>query len=64
MFGFDPDGGADEDDFHAFNRRKAEVEKGEKNEIKVKRSLGIKAGIHSGIVKSFTPKSSKKVVFF
>jgi zinc finger CCHC domain-containing protein 9 len=64
MFNSGFNGGADEDDFHTFNRRKAEVEKDEKYVDKSKRSLGIKAGVHSGVVKSFAPKAAKKLSFF
>lgn len=58
--------GADEDDFHSFKRRKTEVDQGEKEEEKVKRLIDIKAGVHSGVLKSFGKSVAppKKVVYF
>jgi len=59
--------GADEDDFHAFKRRTAQVEKDEKKEEKAIRSMEVKAGVHSGVVKAFGKQSvasTKKVVYF
>jgi hypothetical protein len=60
------DAGADEDDFHALKRRKIEVEEDEKRKDRVQRLANIKAGAHSGIVKSFGKSmvTSKKVVMF
>ncbi|KXN81456.1 hypothetical protein AN958_04567, partial [Leucoagaricus sp. SymC.cos] len=58
--------GADEDDFHTFKRRKQEVEKGSKASDDKRKSLQVRTGAHSGVVKSFgsTPKPAKKVVYF
>ncbi|KAJ7594540.1 hypothetical protein C8J56DRAFT_1044275 [Mycena floridula] len=58
--------GADEDDFHSFKRRKAEVEHLEKRQESAKRQLDVQAGAASGIVKSFAPApaAKTKVVFF
>jgi zinc finger CCHC domain-containing protein 9 len=67
IIGISREAGADEDDFHMFKRRKAAVEKDEKVEDRVKRSIDLKAGAHTGIVKSFgapAVKSTKKVVYF
>lgn len=59
--------GADEDDFHTFKRRTAQIDKDEKTEEKTKKLLDVKAGALSGIVKAYgkpTAASTKKVVFF
>lgn len=67
MLGTGREAGADEDDFHAFKRRKTEVERDERHEDKVKRLLDVKAGAHSGVVRPFgnVPSISvKKVVYF
>ena len=67
VLGTGPEAGADEDDFHIFNRRTTEVDRDEKAEEKKKRLLNIKAGAHSGVVRSFgnVPKpSTKKVISF
>ncbi|KAJ7774904.1 hypothetical protein B0H16DRAFT_1880092 [Mycena metata] len=67
MFGTGREAGADEDDFHTFKRRKVEVDHDEKQEVKMKRLVDIKAGAHTGIVKPFganPAKPVKKVVFF
>lgn len=61
--------GADEDDFHIFKRRKAEVEMEEKQLERAKRMANVKAGVHSGVVKAFgrpaqAGGNAKKVVFF
>ncbi|KAJ7452342.1 hypothetical protein B0H11DRAFT_286676 [Mycena galericulata] len=66
MFGVGREAGADEDDFHAFKRRKTEVDRDVKQEEKLRRSVDIKAGALSGIVKPFgiVPLKPKKVVFF
>ncbi|THH31348.1 hypothetical protein EUX98_g2858 [Antrodiella citrinella] len=45
--------GADEDDFHSFKRRTAEVSKEEKGEDRLKRMQAVKQGAHSGVVKTF-----------
>ncbi|KAJ7172415.1 hypothetical protein C8R46DRAFT_1085876 [Mycena filopes] len=67
MFGTGREAGADEDDFHTFKRRKVQVDYDEKQDAKMKRMVDVKAGAHSGIVKSFGTnpvKPIKKVVFF
>ncbi|OBZ70619.1 hypothetical protein A0H81_09398 [Grifola frondosa] len=59
--------GADEDDFHTFKRRDAEVNKAEKVSERIKRQVNVKVGAHSGTVRSFgksPPVQQKKVVFF
>ncbi|KAJ7709840.1 hypothetical protein B0H17DRAFT_1155692 [Mycena rosella] len=66
VFGIGQEAGPDEDDFHTLKRRKTEVERDEKQESKLKRSVDVQVGAHSGIVKPFgtNPLKSKKVVFF
>ncbi|KAJ6547627.1 hypothetical protein B0H19DRAFT_1033564 [Mycena capillaripes] len=66
MFGLGREAGADEDDFHILKRRKTEVDRDEKQEVKMKRVVDVKAGSHSGIVKPFGINlvEPKKVVFF
>ncbi|KAJ7109442.1 hypothetical protein C8R44DRAFT_802528 [Mycena epipterygia] len=66
VFGVGREAGADEDDFHAFKRRKTEVDRDEKQEEKLKRLVDVQTGAHSGIVKAFGINSvkPKKVVFF
>jgi zinc finger CCHC domain-containing protein 9 len=58
--------GPDEDDFHTFKRRNAEVNRDEKQASKIKQMLELRAGAHSGIVKAFgnVPAVAKKVVVF
>ncbi|PCH37411.1 hypothetical protein WOLCODRAFT_128311 [Wolfiporia cocos MD-104 SS10] len=59
--------GADEDDFHTFRRRNAEVDKLERIEERVKKQANMKVGAHSGTVKSYAKKpiaSTRKVVYF
>ncbi|KAH9944725.1 hypothetical protein B0H21DRAFT_694731 [Amylocystis lapponica] len=61
------DAGADEDDFHTFKRRNAEVDKAEKMEERLKRQANVKVGAHTGVIKSFgkpRPAVKKKVVNF
>lgn len=62
------DAGADEDDFHTFKRRNAEVDKSEKTVERVRRQADVKMGAHTGIIKSFGKKTetaaAKKVVHF
>ena len=67
LFGTGKEAGADEDDFHTFKRRTAEVSRDEKDEEKFKKMQNIKVGVHSGTVKRFgaVPVSKpKKVVTF
>ncbi|KAJ7449874.1 hypothetical protein FB451DRAFT_741840 [Mycena latifolia] len=66
VFGVGREAGPDEDDFHTLKRRKTEVDRDEKQEDKLKRSVDVKAGAHSGILKSFATNTlkPKKVVFF
>jgi zinc finger CCHC domain-containing protein 9 len=60
--------GPDEDDFHTFKRRTAEVDRDEKQTTKMKQMLELRAGAHSGVVKAFgnipaMAKKNKVVVF-
>lgn len=67
VLGTGREAGADEDDFHTFKRHTTELDRDEKQEDKIKRSLDIKAGAHSGVVQTFgnVPKPpTKKVVYF
>ncbi|KAF7338244.1 hypothetical protein MVEN_02049700 [Mycena venus] len=66
VLGVGREAGADEDDFHILKRRKTEVDRDEKQEVKIKRQVDVKAGVVSGIVKPFgiNPVKPKKVVFF
>ncbi|KAF9467430.1 hypothetical protein BDZ94DRAFT_1280427 [Collybia nuda] len=67
VLGVSREAGADEDDFHVFKRHTTELNRGEKQEEKIKRSLDIKAGASSGIIKPFgnvSKPSTKKVVHF
>ncbi|KAJ3556603.1 hypothetical protein NM688_g1934 [Phlebia brevispora] len=58
--------GADEDDFHAFKRKTAEVTKEEKADERRKRKADVRVGALSGVVKSFGQVMQKpqKVVTF
>lgn len=59
--------GADEDDFLAFKRQTAQIDQDEKKEERVIRSMEVKAGVHSGVVKAFGKQPfapAKKVVYF
>ena len=60
--------GPDEDDFHTFKRRTAEVDRDEKQATKMKQMLVLRAGAHSGVVKAFenvpAMAKKKKVVVF
>ena len=59
--------GPDEDDFHTFKRRTAEVDRDEKQAAKMKQMLELRAGAHSGVVKAFgnvPAMAKKKVVVF
>ena|SRR5882762_5883788 len=60
-----PDGnvGADEDDFHTFKRRTAQIEMEEKKLERVRQTIVAKAGAHSGVVQALG-KASKKIVYF
>jgi zinc finger CCHC domain-containing protein 9 len=69
LFGpaFDMNMGADEDDFHAFKRQTAQIGKEEKQQEKAKRTMDMKVGAHSGVVKAFGKPpvaSTKKIVYF
>lgn len=67
VLGTGREAGADEDDFHTFKRHTTELDRDKKQEDKIKRSLDVKAGAHSGVVKTFgnVPKPpTKKVVYF
>jgi zinc finger CCHC domain-containing protein 9 len=59
----DLSGGADEDDFHTFNRRQLEVEKEEKKGKEIKRSVDATLAVHPTVAKSPSLKKVK-VVFF
>jgi zinc finger CCHC domain-containing protein 9 len=63
MFGTGREAGPDEDDFHTFKRRKSEVDRDEKQEVKFKRAVDVVADAQS---RSFgtKPLKPKKVVFF
>ncbi|KAK7692228.1 hypothetical protein QCA50_003853 [Cerrena zonata] len=67
LFGTGKEAGADEDDFHTFKRRTAEVTRDEKVEERLKKMQNVKVGAHSGIVKGFgavpASKSTKVVTF-
>jgi len=60
--------GADEDDFHTFNRTTVQLDRADKREEKVKKMLDLRKGVVSGaIVRTGTlplPSSKKKVVVF
>ena len=59
--------GPDEDDFHTFKRRTAEVDRDEKQATKMKQMLELRAGAYSGVVKAFgnvPAMAKKKVVVF
>ncbi|KAF8659689.1 hypothetical protein AX16_001792 [Volvariella volvacea WC 439] len=75
IYGTGKEAGADEDDFHLLKRRTREVERDERREDKLRKSLKVKAGVQSGIIKSFAApaggaggaggsKPAKKVVYF
>ena len=67
MLGMGGEAGADEDDFHTIKRRKSGVEREERHEDKIKRLVDVKAGAHSGVIKSFGQLPTvltKKVVYF
>jgi hypothetical protein len=53
VFGTGADAGADEDDFHTLKRRRAEVDRDERTEERVRKMANVKAGVHSGVVKAF-----------
>ncbi|KZT29184.1 hypothetical protein NEOLEDRAFT_1154191 [Neolentinus lepideus HHB14362 ss-1] len=58
--------GADEDDFHIFKRRTAEIELEEKQAEKARRLANVKVGVHSGAVRAFgkAAPAQKKIVLF
>ncbi|KIP06997.1 hypothetical protein PHLGIDRAFT_71798, partial [Phlebiopsis gigantea 11061_1 CR5-6] len=58
--------GADEDDFHTFKRKTAEVSREEKFDDRRKKLAGMKVGALSGVVKSFgqVTHKPKKVISF
>jgi hypothetical protein len=68
LFGPTPDNnvGADEDDFHTFKRRTAQIEMEEKKLERVRQTIVAKAGAHSGVVQALgkPPVASKKIVYF
>ncbi|KIK93433.1 hypothetical protein PAXRUDRAFT_828996 [Paxillus rubicundulus Ve08.2h10] len=68
LFGTGNGAGADEDDFHIFKRRNAEVSKSEEKEGRQRKRLDVKAGLHTGTVKAFgtsrMSSKTKKIVSF
>lgn len=67
VFGTGLEAGPDEDDFHTFKRKTAEVDRDEKQATKMKQILELRAGTHSGVVKAFGKVPTmvkKKVVVF
>jgi len=58
--------GADEDDFHIFKRKNAEITRDESVNERRKKQQAVKVGAHSGIVKSFGQvlQKPRKVVTF
>ena len=67
VLGTGREAGPDEDDFHIFKRRTAEVDRDEKQATKRKQMLELRAGAHSGVIKAFgnVPAMTKnKVVVF
>lgn len=62
LFGTGREAGADEDDFHTFKRKTAELNMEDKGEERRKRLRDLKVGSHSGVVKAFgnpvTPKAN------
>ena len=58
--------GADEDDFHTFKRKTAEVSKEEKAEERRKRTVAVKVAAFTGTVQPFgrTAQKPAKVVVF
>ncbi|KAF9227160.1 hypothetical protein BS17DRAFT_450127 [Gyrodon lividus] len=68
LFGTGNGAGADEDDFHTFKRNNAEVSKDEKKEVRQRKRLDVRAGLHTGTVKAFgksqVSSKAKKVVSF
>ncbi|KAL4249013.1 Zinc finger CCHC domain-containing protein 9 [Abortiporus biennis] len=67
LLGTGREAGADEDDFHTFKRKTAEISREEKGDERRKKMQNIKMGVHSGVVKSFgqaaAPKPKKIVTF-
>lgn len=68
VFGTGSGAGADEDDFHTFKRKNADISRDEKKEDRRRKQLDVKAGLHTGTVKAFGKNQAsskpKKVVFF
>lgn len=58
--------GADEDDFHIFKRKTAEVTREEKQDERRKRAAAVKVGALTGTVKAVgkPAQQAKKVVVF
>lgn len=52
--------GADEDDFHTYKRKSAELNKDDKGEERRKRLQDVKVGVHTGVVKSFGQTTTRK----
>ncbi|KAG7099058.1 hypothetical protein E1B28_000933 [Marasmius oreades] len=67
VIGVERDIGGDEDDFHIIGRRKQELDKEEKRDEKIHKSMNIKVGAQSGVMKScgkVTAPQAKTVVYF
>lgn len=67
IFGIGKEAGADEDDFHVFKRKNAEVSNDEKDENKQGNRAEVQAGVHVDRLKRRlpgTPAKVKKVVYF
>jgi len=68
VLGMGREAGPDEDDFHTFKRRTTEVDHDEKQAIKTKQMLEVRAGAHSGVIRAFgnvpSAMAKKKIVVF
>ncbi|KAF7797598.1 hypothetical protein EIP86_008798 [Pleurotus ostreatoroseus] len=66
FLGIGQEAGADEDDFHTFKRKTAEVVREEKADERRKKKADVRVAAHSGVVKSFgqAVQQPKKVVTF
>lgn len=67
LLGVGTEAGADEDDFHTFRRKNAEVDRDVMAEERTRKMAKVKAGVHTGIVKAFgsiPTAKPKKIVNF
>ena len=66
FLGIGREAGADEDDFHTFKRKNAELSREEKLDERKRKQAAVKIGAYSGVVKSFgqTAPLLKKVIAF